>query len=102
MSSDKSAYVWKGETLELQIQLQPRASRTEWCGWQAGRIKLRISAAPVDQQANKECIQFLSKSLKTPKSNVRITKGQNSRLKTIEIEQANKERWQEIIAHFND
>ena len=52
MSVHSSAYFWNGETLVLHIFLQPLASQNEWAGQHNGRIRLRVTAAPVDNQAN--------------------------------------------------
>jgi len=68
MSVHSSAYFWNGDTLVLHIFLQPRASQNEWAGRQNRRIRLRVTAAPVDSQANRECVKFISKSLKTAKT----------------------------------
>ena len=48
MSVHSSAYFWNGDTLVLHIFLQPRASQNEWAGRHNGRIRLRVTAAPVD------------------------------------------------------
>ena len=81
----------------LQLFLQPRAAKSEWAGHHDGRIRLRITAPPIDNQANKDCVKFISKSLKTAKSNVSIVRGKTSRSKTIEILSADPERWREIL-----
>ena len=62
MSVHSSAYLWNGDTLVLHIFLQPRASQNEWAGRHNGRIRLRVTAVPVDNQANRECVKFISKS----------------------------------------
>ena len=67
MSVHSFAYFWNGDTLVLHIFLQPRASQNEWAGRQNGRIRLRVTAAPVNNQANREFVKFISKSLKLQK-----------------------------------
>ena len=59
MSVHSSAYFWNGETLVLHIFLQPRASQNEWAGQHNRRIRFRVTAAPVDNQANRECVNLL-------------------------------------------
>ena len=76
MSVHSSAYFWNGETLVLHIFLQPLASQNEWAGQHNRLIGLRVTAAPVDNQANRECVKFISKSLKTAKTNVKVVQGQ--------------------------
>ena len=46
----------------LYLHVQPRASRTAWSGVQAGRMKLRLAAPPVDDRANRECVAFVAKT----------------------------------------
>ena len=93
MSVHSSAYFWNGATLVLHIFLRPRASQNEWAGRHNGRILLRITAAPVDNQANLECVKFISKSLKTAKTNVKVVRGQPSRFKTVEIHKTDPKSW---------
>ena len=93
MSVHSSAYFWNGDTLVMYIFLQPRASQNEWVGRHKGRIRLRVTAAPVDNQANRECMKFISKSLKTAKTNVKVVLGQTSRFKTVEIHKTDPKSW---------
>ena len=97
MSVHSFAYFWNGETLVLHIFLQPRASQNEWTGQHNGRIRLRVTAAPVDNQANRECVNFISKSLKTAKTNVQVVQGQTSRFKTVEILKSDPKSWEKIL-----
>ena len=72
-------------TLVLHIFLQPRAAQNEWASRHNGRIGLPVTAAPVENQANRECVKFISKSLNTAKTNVKVVQGQTSRFKTVGI-----------------
>ena len=93
MSVHSSAYFWNVDTLVLHIFLQPRASQNEWAVRHNGRIRLSVTAAPVDNQANRECVKFISKSLKTAKTNVKVVLGQTSRFKTVEIHKTDPKSW---------
>ena len=97
MSVHSSAYFWNGDTLVLHIFLQPRASQNEWAGQHNGRICLRVTAALIDNQANRECVKFISKSLKTAKTNVKVVRGQTSRFKTVEINKPDPKSWGKIL-----
>ena len=94
-----AGFSWQDRHLLLQLYLQPRASRNEWCGFHDGRIKLRLTAPPVENQANQACIAFLAKALQVPKSHITILSGHTSRHKTLQIKNADPERWQEILAN---
>ncbi|MBC8257993.1 MAG: DUF167 domain-containing protein [SAR324 cluster bacterium] len=100
MSVQNSAFHWNRNTLVLHIMLQPRASKNEWSGFFDGKIRLRVTAAPVDNLANRECEKFVAKALKTAKTNVRVVRGHNSRTKTVEIQQADSKSWQNILAQL--
>ena len=54
----------------------------------AGRalLKLRVSAAAADGAANAAVLALVARSLKVPKSSVRITAGETARVKRLEIE----------------
>lgn len=51
-----------------------------------GRPKIRLNAPPVDGAANDELVKFVAKTLKLPKSSVKLVSGHASRLKTLEID----------------
>ena len=65
------------------VHVQPRASRNELCGVQGDELKLRLTSPPVEDAANKLCIEFLAKKLGVAKSNIAIIAGLKSRHKTI-------------------
>ena len=48
-------------------------------------VKVKITAQPIEGKANKALIEFLSKEFKIPKTNIRITKGESSKDKTVLI-----------------
>jgi len=80
-----SHFSWKGKTLHLRCQLQPRAARDEIVGIHDDRLKVRITAAPVDGKANAHLIKFLAKQFGVPKNQVAIESGETSRQKSVSI-----------------
>ena len=74
----------EGETF-LCAYIQPRASRSELSGTFRDRLKIRISSPPVEGEANRECVDFLSKTLGVSKSEIKLIKGGQSREKTFVI-----------------
>ena len=48
-------------------------------------IKIKITAQPIENKANKAVIEFLSKYLKIPKTGIEIIRGETSKDKTILI-----------------
>jgi len=78
-------YRWEGTDLILFIQVQPRASQTSIVGVHDDRLKLKISAAPVDGKANAEVCKILAKLFGIAKSKIIIQSGHTSRNKSIWI-----------------
>lgn len=74
-------------SLVLQIYLQPKAAKDVIVGLHDGELKVTITAPPVDGQANRHLVKFLSKQFKTAKSQITIEKGELSRHKQVRIEQ---------------
>ena len=73
------------EGVVFTVYVQPRASRNEICGLQGGEIKVRLTAPPVDDAANRLCIEFIAKLLGVAKSRVTIIAGAKSRHKTVKV-----------------
>ncbi|MFP5212428.1 MAG: DUF167 domain-containing protein [Acidobacteriota bacterium] len=67
----------------IDIYVQPRASKSELAGVHEGVLKVRLTAPPVEGEANKECGKFFAKLFGVPKSGVEIVSGQKSRHKTV-------------------
>ncbi len=70
----------------FQIHLCPNAKKNEINGTFDDKIKISITAQPIDGKANEALIEFLSKQLHISKSCIEITKGLTCRDKTITID----------------
>lgn len=81
----------------MEVRVQPKAGKNELAGTHEGRLKIRLTAAPVEGEANRECIKFLAKILDVPKSGLEIIKGEKSRLKTILVRKRNVEELLRIL-----
>jgi len=73
----------QGSTIEIYVQ--PKASKNELIGIHEGTLKIRLCSPPVEGEANRECLKFLSKLLEVPKSLLKIVQGKKSRRKKILI-----------------
>ncbi len=71
--------------LEIRVHVQPRARRSEFAGIHNGAIKLKVTAPPIDDAANRAIIEFLSDRLGVAKSSLHIISGLRSRDKTLQI-----------------
>lgn len=46
-------------------------------------VKLKVTAQPIENKANKAVIEFLSKYFKIPKTSIMVLRGESSKEKTI-------------------
>lgn len=69
----------------LELWVQPRASRDEVAGLQDGAVKVRLTAPPVDGEANDALVRFLAKKLGVPRSSLTIVRGQTGRRKAVRV-----------------
>ncbi len=74
-----------GVGVRLEVKVQPRSSRNQIVGEQNGALKVKLTAPPVDGEANAALIDFLSSCLKIPRKDINLVKGDTSRLKLVEI-----------------
>lgn len=80
-------YRWLGQDLVLHCHLQPKAKTDEIVGEHGGRLKIRITAPPVDGKANIHLCNFISRQFAVAHSDVRIIQGELGRQKTLLIRQ---------------
>ncbi len=76
----------------FKVRVQPRASKNQIAGLYEDAIKLRITAPPVDGEANEACRVYLAELLKVPRSRVEIVSGHTGRNKTIKVVGVSAER----------
>jgi uncharacterized protein len=76
----------QGTTLILQLQVQPGASRDEVAGPHGERLRVRITAPPVDGKANRHLIDWLASLFDVPRSNVTLLRGETGRAKTVRVD----------------
>jgi len=82
----------------IHIRVVPRSAKCEIAGIQDDAIKLKITAPPVEGQANTECVRFLADVLKVRKNQVTILSGHKSKKKTVSIEGIVKKDIEALIA----
>lgn len=71
--------------VRLEVKVQPRSSRNQIVGEQNGALKIKLTAPPVDGEANAALVEFLSACLQVPRKNINLIKGDTSRHKMVEI-----------------
>jgi len=84
--------------VQFKIKVQPRSSRNQIVGVQGDVLKIKLTAPPVDGEANDVCIKYIAHILNIPRSRVTIVTGITSHYKVIEIEGITKD---DIINNFS-
>ncbi len=88
--------------LTITVQVQPKLSRDEIIGIHEGRLKIRISAPPVDGRANERLTEVIAKAFGVSKSSVEIVKGHHSRVKTIKISGIGREDYETLLSKYGN
>jgi len=71
--------------VEVNVHIQPGASKSEVAGMHGDAIKIRIKARPVEGAANSALIEFIAMNLGVTRKAVKIVRGEKSRQKTVLI-----------------
>jgi len=83
-------YQWKGADLVLRLRISPRASRDKVGELMGDRLKVSITAPPVDGKANAHLCALIAKQFGVAKSGVTVVAGETSRDKTVQISEPKK------------
>ncbi len=71
--------------IAIEILVQPRASRAKIGPVHDGRLKIAVTAPPVDGEANAAVIELLAKRLGVAKGAIEIVAGASGRRKTVRV-----------------
>ena len=71
--------------VRLNVRVQPKASRNALTVEPDGRIRVALTAPPVEGEANKALVAFLAERLGVPKRDIALIRGTASREKVVEI-----------------
>lgn len=80
-------YEWRQQTLILNLHIQPQASGDGVVGPHGDRLKVRITAPPVDGKANRHLIRLLAKTFGVARSQITLISGETGPDKRISITQ---------------
>ena len=75
----------------IRVRLTPRAARDEIAGWQGDVLRVRVTAPPVEGQANAALARLLARALGVPPSRVGVVAGARGRDKTVAIDGLSQE-----------
>ena len=88
------------EGVAFKVLVQPRSSKNMITGLHGDALKIKLTAPPVDNAANKMCLKFLAKSLGISRTSIEIIAGHTSRHKQIllrsENSPANEKEYQSL------
>ena len=71
--------------LTLRVRVQPRAARDGFSGLRQGAVVVRLTAPPVEGEANAALQRFLGKALGLPPSSVALFRGERGRDKLVRL-----------------
>ena len=87
-----------GDIIKLPVILKPQAKRNQVLGLFNQRLKIAITAPPVDNKANQQLISFIAELLTIKKQQVTIAQGLTTPLKILHLPLMALERLNEILA----
>jgi uncharacterized protein (TIGR00251 family) len=70
----------------FDVLVTPRASREKVGPVHEGRLKVAVTAPPVEGEANAAVCALLARALGVPKSRVTVLRGDTGRRKTVRVE----------------
>lgn len=73
------------KAVRLAVRVTPRAGQDRIDAMRDGVLRVRLAAPPVDGQANEALVRLLARTLGVPPRDVRVTRGESSRNKLVEI-----------------
>ena len=85
--------------LLIRIKIVPNSSKNDLI-IEDEFIKVKVTAQPIENKANKALVEFLSKKFKIPKTSIQIVKGDTSKEKTILFSINDEEKKQNVISEL--
>lgn len=89
---DKKTFENTDNGLIVRFKIVPNASKNAIV-FEDGNLKIRITAQPIENKANKMLVDFLSKKLRIAKSKIQIVKGELNKEKTLLIADIDEEKF---------
>ena len=85
--------------LLVNLKIVPNSSKNEII-LEEEFIKVKVTAQPIENKANKALIEFLSKNFKIPKTSIEIVKGETSKEKTVLFRIKDEEKINYVISYL--
>lgn len=71
--------------MTINVKIVPNAKKTEVVGWEGKTLKIRVAAPAIEGKANKELMRFMAELCDCSQSEVEIVKGQNAKMKLLDV-----------------
>ena len=81
----------------IDIKVVPNSSKNDIIT-ESDVVKIKVTAQPVENKANKALIEVISKNLKVPKTSISVVRGHTSKTKTLFIKVNDIDKRKEIIS----
>jgi len=85
------------EGVMFSVIVQPRSKKNEIVGIHGGALRVKVTAPPVEDAANKALRKLLSRTLGASKSSIDIIKGRTSPRKLIHCRNLNLKEWEVVF-----
>ena len=85
------------EGLVVKVKIVPNSSKNDII-LEDEFIKVKVTAQPIENKANKALVEFLSKKFKVPKTSIEILKGDTSKEKTLLFRVTSQDKQAEIVS----
>ena len=92
----KKTFETTDKGLIVRLKIIPNSSKNDLI-LENDLLKIKITAQPIENKANKALIEFLSKKLKTAKSNIQIIKGELNKEKTLLIKGIDEAEFKQLF-----
>ena len=73
----------------FNVKLVPNSSFSKIVDFTEDYVRIKISSPPIENRANKELIEFCSKTFNVNKSKISILSGEKSKIKKVLIKDTN-------------
>ncbi|MGC2061491.1 MAG: DUF167 domain-containing protein [Thermodesulfovibrionales bacterium] len=69
----------------IEVKVEPRSSKKGLAGVLGNKLKVKLTAPPVDGAANEQLVEVLAEAFGIKKTSIKIIRGQSSKNKVIEL-----------------
>ena len=83
--------------VQLKVRVQPRASKNQIVGWMEDSLKVRLTAPPVEGEANAALVRFLAEYFGLSRQAVSLVIGSTSRQKVVQLKGISADQVNQLV-----